>query len=103
MNMAAKALVWLGVIFVGVWLLSVVAIFIKALRPGALFQRGDRELPWSKRFILAVCALPLIFVLAAGVLVNTVVFVAGLCWQRLRHKPVPAEPSPPSKREDRAA
>jgi hypothetical protein len=103
MDIAAAAFFSLAAVFVGAWLISVVAIFIKALRPGALLQRGNMQLPWSKRLVLAVCALPLILVLAAGIVVNTVVFVAGLSWHRLRRRSLPAEPSPRSNREDGAA
>jgi hypothetical protein len=100
--LAQPALLSLAAVFVGAWLASVVAIFIKALRPGALLQRDNMELPWPKRLVLAVCALPLILVLAAGIVVNTVVFVVGLGWHRLRRKPLPAEPIARSDGEDGA-
>jgi hydrogenase/urease accessory protein HupE len=102
MDIAATVLLSLAVVFVGAWLLAVVAIFVKALRPGALLQRGNIELPRAKRLILALCALPLILVLAAATVVNTVVFVGALCWHRLRRKPLPTEPSS-RNRGDRAA
>jgi len=103
MDIAVAVFYSLAAVFLGAWLVSVVAIFIKALRPGALFQRGNLQLPWSKRLVLAVCGLPLILVLAAGIVVNTVVFVVGLGWHRLRRKPLPADPSARSNREDGAA
>lgn len=103
MNIAATALYSLAALFVGAWLVSVVAIFIKALRPGALLQRGNMQLPWQRRLVLAVCALPLILVLAAGIVVNTAVFVASFGWHRLRRKPLPADPLQRGNREDGAS
>src|SRR5215471_1550918 len=103
MNIAAAVLLLLAAVFVAAWLASVVAIFIKSLRPGALLQRGNMQLPWQKRLVLAVCALPLILVLAAGIVVNTIVFAAHLGWYRLRRKPLPADPFRRSNREDGAA
>ena len=103
MDIAATVLLSLAALFAGAWLATVVAIFTKALRPGALLQHGNMQLPWPKRLWLAVFALPLIMVMAAGIVANTVVFVAGLGWHRLRRKPWPPEPLPRSNHEDGAA
>ena len=92
MGATAAAVGIAGATFAVVWLLAVAAIFVKALRPGALLQRGDPHVPFARRLLLALCALPIIALLAVGTLFNTAFFVVALCWHRVRGKALPADP-----------
>ena len=103
MQIATTALYSLAAVLAIAWLLAVVVIFVKALRPGALLQRGNMQLPKTRRLALAVCALPLILLLAVGLVLNAVVYVGSLGWHRLRRKPLPEDPLRPSEGKDGAA
>ena len=102
MDTVATVALALTLVLVGAWLAAIVAVFVKALRPGALLQRGNMQVPLGKRYVLAFCALPLILLLAAGILLNTVAYACTLFWYRVRGKPLPPAPSS-GTRNDRAA
>jgi hypothetical protein len=77
-----------AIALVGAWVAAAAAVFVKALRPGALLQRGDMHASVWKRLMLALCALPLILVMSAGIVLNTIVFAFAVCWYRRRGKPL---------------
>ena len=86
MSIVAKTLMSAAAVFVGAWLACVAAVFIKALRRGALLQGGNVNLGWPQRLVLAVSALPLIFVIATATLVNCLTFLVGFGWSHLRRR-----------------
>jgi len=99
----ATVLLSLVVVLAGAWLVSAAVVFVRALRRGSLLQRGDMHAPVWKRLVLAFCALPLILLMSAGIVLNTIVFVCAVCWYRLRGKPLPTALSPRDNRHDHAA
>ena len=102
MNAASTVVLLVAALLIGAWLVTAVAIFRKALRPGALLQRGDLHVPYARRLLLAVCALPLILLLAVVALFNAIVFALALGWYRMRGKPLPEYQDHRSHRDDSA-
>jgi hypothetical protein len=103
MTAAGTVVLLLAALLIGAWLATAVAIFVKALRRGALLQRGNLQMPFARRLLLAVCSLPLILLLALGTIFNAIVFGAALGWYRLRGKALPDYPAQRTRRDDSAA
>lgn len=94
--MAPEKIVLLTVLglLIGAWLTAALVIFAKALREpgGALLNIGENSAPQWRRIAKGLKRAPLVLLLAAGLVVNAVVFVVGACWYCVRGKPMPPAP-----------